>query len=139
MQKFDGDITSIFFNLLPKIILAKMFKENIINEKQKVNLLNIFEGKVSYTNTKNSKSLHNFFSDEFEFDYLHDPEIFCIYIDYLKVNPKSINNSTNITIKEKTYENIYNYKIDIILKTYEKKTQNLKKIQEITQNISFKL
>ena len=137
MQKLDGDITSIFFNLIPKIILAKMLEKEIINEEQKENLLIIFEGKISNTKNK-SKSFYGLYDDELTFDYLHDNDIFLIYIDYLRANPERIKETTKITIKGKTYEK-YNFDIEQTKKTYEDQMQLLRKIQKIMQNITFEL
>ena len=137
MQKLDGDITSIFFNLIPKIILAKMLNKKIINEEQKENLLIIFEGKISNT-MNNSKSFKGLYDNELTFDYLHDFDVFFIYIEYLRANPESINKTTKITIKGKTYEK-YNFDIQQTIKRYEEQKQLLKKIQKIMQNITFEL
>ena len=137
MQKLDGDITSIFFNLFPKIILAKMLNKKIITEEQKENILIIFEGKISNT-MNNSKSFNGLYDNELTFDYLHDFDVFFIYIEYLRANPESINKTTIITIKGKTYEK-YNFDIQRTIKRYEDQKQLLKKIQKIMQNITYKL
>lgn len=114
-----------------------MLKKEIINEEEKDNLLNIFEGKI-FSNEKISKILYHFYDNELTFDYLHDSEIFHMYIEYLKANPESINKSTDIIIKSKTYNN-YNYNIKKTMEEYEKNKKILEKIKKITQNISFKL
>jgi len=43
MQKLDGDITDIYFNLIPNIILNDMIKNSIINEEQKNNIYTLFK------------------------------------------------------------------------------------------------
>ncbi len=136
MQKLDGDITSIFFNLFPKIILDKMLIEKKIDEEQKKNLLIIFEGKILYT-TKNLKSFKGFLDTELSVDYLFNHEIFNLYIQYLQENPKSINKITEINIKGKTYE-MYNYDIKETQKKYETQKKIIEIIKKI-QNISFEL
>jgi len=138
MQKLDGDITNLFFNIFPKIILGNMLKKGIINEEQKDNLFKIFEGKIFYSNY-NSKALYQFYNNELTFDFLLDPEIFCMYIDYLNKNRQSINTRTNIIIKSKTYNNIFNHNITNTTKEYEQSKKILEKIKKIIQNISFKL
>ena len=125
MQKLDGDITSIFFNLFPKIILAKMLNKKIITEEQKENILIIFEGKISNT-MNNSKSFNGLYDNELTFDYLHDFDVFFIYIEYLRANPESINETTKITIKGKTYEK-YNFDIQRTIKRYEDRARNSSK------------
>ena len=137
MQKLDGDITSIFFNLFPKNILEKMVKEEIINEKQKKDLFSIFEGKIAYT-ISNSKSFNGLYNNELTFDFLHGSEIFELYLDYLRENPKSIYERTDITIKEKNYEKIYNNNFNETGRIYGIQMQILKKIKEIT-NITLEL
>ena len=135
MEKLDGDITKIFFNLFPKIVLTQMINEKIINTEQKENLLTIFEGKISYT-MNNSKSLY-LYLDRFVFDYLRDPEIFNINAEYLNSNPEKLEQQIKINIKGINYE-IFNRKIDITKKEYDNKIQILEKIRSIT-NISFEL
>jgi hypothetical protein len=137
MQKLDGDITSIFFNLFPKHILEKMLKEKEINEKQKENLLSIFEGKIASTNP-NLKSLNGLYENELTFDFLHDSEIYDLYLKYLRTNEDSINNFTDINIKGKDYKGIYNNNYNETGRKYGIQLEILKKIKEIT-NITFEL
>jgi hypothetical protein len=131
MQKLDGDITSIFFNLFPKIVLAKMN----ITEEQKKNLFTIFEGKISYT-AANSKSMF-FYIDEFVFDFLRNPEILDIYIQMLSSNPDIINTTSDININGKMY-NMYHQNIEVIQKQYDNIKRIFEKINNIT-DISFEL
>jgi len=131
MQKLDGDITSIFFNLFPKIVLAKMN----ITEEQKKNLLTIFEGKMSYSGA-NSKSML-FYIDDFVFDFLQNPEILDIYIQTLSSKPDIINTTSDIYINGKKY-NMYHDNIEVIQKKYNNIKTIFEKINNIT-DISFEL
>jgi hypothetical protein len=131
MQKLDGDITSIFFNLFPKIVLAKMN----ITEEQKKNLLTIFEGKMSYLGA-NSKSML-FYIDDFVFDFLQNPEILDIYIQTLSSKPDIINTTSDIYINGKKY-NMYHDNIEVIQKKYNNIKTIFEKINNIT-DISFEL
>jgi hypothetical protein len=49
MQKFDGDITSIYFDLFPKTVLNSMINKGEINKEQEKSLFDLFLGKISYT------------------------------------------------------------------------------------------
>jgi hypothetical protein len=49
MQKLDGDITDIYFNVLPNHVLNNMIESHMINDIQKNDILKLFKGKMNYT------------------------------------------------------------------------------------------
>lgn len=50
MQKLDGDLTSIYFNLFPNKILDEMIRNSIINQEQKNNILLLLKYKIDQSN-----------------------------------------------------------------------------------------
>jgi hypothetical protein len=136
MQKFDGDITSIFFNLFPKIVLKNMIAKGLINKKQKEALFDLFLGKCNYT-MNNSKSL-SIYLNTIDFDSLISPEIHDLYIKYLYKNPQIINTTSTFIIGKTEYKNIYSNNIDNINKNYLTNKDKLDKIKSFS-NISLEL
>ena len=136
MQKLDGDITNIYFNLFPKIALKNIIDNELINEKQKETLFDLFLGKCNYT-MQNSKDL-SIFLNKIIFDCLIDPEIYDLYIQYLESNPQVINKNSNFTIKGNEYNNIYNFNIDMTIESFNDSKNILDKIKKFS-DISLEL
>jgi hypothetical protein len=103
MEKLNGDITSIFFDLFPKKVLQDMIAEHMINEEQSKNIFTLFLGKCSKT-FHYSKELQ-LDINKFTLNCLQDPEIYTLYIEYIKANPDVILTNHTFTIKEIEYTN----------------------------------
>jgi len=136
MQKLDGDITNIYFNLFPRIVLKNMIDRGLINKKQEETIFDLFVGKSNYT-MQNSKDLE-IYINKFNFDRLIEPEIHTLYIEYLRANPQIIDKSSDINIKGYIYKNIYNRNIESVERDYHSYKNKLDKMKTFS-NISLEL
>jgi len=136
MQKLDGDITNIYFNLFPRIVLKNMIDTGLINKQQEETIFEFFLGKMIYT-MKNSKDLL-LQLDKFMFDRIINPEINSLYIKFLNENPQAINNRSDINIKDYNYKDIYSNTIDQEESKYNLYKNKLDKIKKFS-NISLEL
>ncbi len=119
MEKLDGDITSIFFDMFPKIVLNKMINERKINEEQKQNIFILFKYKIQSTTNITYIDI-----DKIMLECLLDNNFYNQYINYLKLNNyiKYENNTFTINGKTFTYQIDYdNYE------EFEKKYNYIKK------------
>jgi len=128
MQKLDGDITNIYFNLLPKMILKNMTEEGLITtEEQKTTLLGLFLGKCNYT-MSNSNDIY-IYLDKFTFDRLRDPEIHELYLKYFSENQHVLEQKVEIPIKENTYQVYNRSSIDLINTDFQQTKATINKIK----------
>jgi hypothetical protein len=124
MEKLDGDITSIYFDLFPRKVLELMNTDGLINEIQKDILFTLFVSKYSSIMKYDSNKL-SLDIDKFMLDCIKDNEIHKLYIEYLQDDPeKKRYTRTTFTIKDITYErrnlSIEKVKFDILQKSIEK-------------------
>lgn len=92
MKKLDGDITSIFFTIIPQIVLKKMEVSN----KVKCDLLKIFKYKVP--STTNSKQI---MLGYLQYKFLSDSK----YTEKITETITSIGEDKNIYIDDKIFKN----------------------------------
>jgi hypothetical protein len=106
MQKMDGDITDIYFDVLPKITLNNMLKEGKINQQQKDNLLILFKGKIKYT-YQSPNAINLIFNSKIQLDCLIDDSIYTEYKQLYIKNPKIKGTTNNIIINGKMYDDLF--------------------------------
>jgi len=136
MDKLDGDITNIYFNLFPKIVFQNMIAKGVITKKQEETLFDIFLSKIYYFG-ENKKQIM-FSIDKFILDRLINPEIHRLYIEYLHANPQIRHEISNITIGGHEYKGIYISDIEREDADYYKYKEQLSRILNFT-GISLKL
>jgi hypothetical protein len=100
MKKLDGDITNLYFDLFPKIVLNEMQ----ITETQKRNLLFLFKSKISYTRFNPDDIRMNL--TEFDLYCISDANFLNEYKNYLTKHPEIIRKITDITINGKLFTDI---------------------------------
>ena len=135
MEKFDGDITSIYFNLFPRKVLENMITKGIINKEEGDKIFNLFLGKFN-NNTPNSNQIY-FRINKLMHDCIKDPNIYQLYLKLIKDNPQLIGNFNTITIKETTYR-LFIKDIKLVEEEYNTIQKTLVKITEFS-NISLEL
>lgn len=135
MEKFDGDITSIYFNLFPKKVLENMITRGRINKEEGDKIFNLFLGKFN-NNTPNSNQIH-FRINQLMHDCVKDPEIYKLYLKFIQDNPTLIGNFNNIIIKETKYR-LFIKNIKSVKKEYSTIKETLVKITEFS-DISLEL
>lgn len=136
MQKLDGDITNIYFNLFPKIVLKNMINKGLINKKQEETIFELFLGKCNYS-MPNSKAMGIYFNT-FTIDRLIDPEIFSLYLEYLRANPQVIDKRSDINIKGNIYKDVYHRNIELEERDYRSTKNKLDKFKKFS-NVTFEL
>ena len=138
MEKLDGDITKLFFTLIPQMILNKMIDAKEISEDQKQNILYLFNGKIHHTLPSEADNIIiqyqeiSPFLSKIEFNCIYDPDTFTEYKQYLKSMPKRLEYNYEFTIKGVHYTERYLSTIEEI----EDKKNKIDKLKSI-QNISF--
>jgi hypothetical protein len=135
MEKFDGDITSIYFNLFPRKVLENMITKGKINKEEGDKIFNLFLGKFN-NNTPNSNQIY-FRINKLMHDCIKNPDIYQLYLKLIKDNPQLIGNFNTITIKETTYR-LFIKDIKSVEEEYNTIQKTLVKIKEFS-NISLEL
>ena len=130
MEKFDGDITNIYFNLFPKIVLQNMITKGVINEKQEQQIFDIFLSKINYFG-ENKKQIY-ISIDKLILDRLINPEINKLYIEYIRANPQIRHEISNITIGGHEYKGIYSLDIEREDDKYYRYKEQLSRILNFT-------